>query len=188
MQARRPHVQPRESDHANAGGAPATGPWPARYTALLPTTRPQSHESERGQKEAHPPPAPSKPEKTAGQKPPNPRTPPDPLDQPDQASSSSSLRCHQRPTRTKHHPHPPSNHHRRPIQTKHPHHPPTRHQHRGSPKRTQISKNVRKSNSPSATTNTGDWIWCAGTIQYRLRELRPNEGVQIWVTCHRQRS
>ena len=35
--------------------------------------------------------------------------------------------------------------------------------------------------------HTGDWIWCEGTIQYHLRDLGPNNGVQIQVIWHRQK-
>ena len=40
---------------------------------------------------------------------------------------------------------------------------------------------------PFRNDHTGDWIWCEGTIQYRLRDLGPNDGVQIPVIWHRQR-
>ena len=33
----------------------------------------------------------------------------------------------------------------------------------------------------------GDWMWCDSTIQYCLRDLGPNDGVQIWVICHHQK-
>ena len=35
--------------------------------------------------------------------------------------------------------------------------------------------------------HTGDWIWCEGTIQYRLRDLGPNDGVQIGVIWYREK-
>ena len=35
--------------------------------------------------------------------------------------------------------------------------------------------------------DTGDWIWCEGTIQYHLRELGDNGGAQIRVVWHRQK-
>ena len=127
----------------------------------------QSHPSEQDRKGAHPPP--TKPEKTAGQQPPNPPHPPRPS----------------RQTRTKHPHHPPSHHYHHPTQTKHPHHPPSRHQ-------PQLEaypefKKGAKVQQPFRNDHTGDWIWCEGTIQYRLRDLGPNDGVQIRVICHRQK-
>ena len=40
---------------------------------------------------------------------------------------------------------------------------------------------------PFRNDHTGDWIWCEGTIQYRLHKLGPNRAVQIRVTWHRQK-
>ena len=44
-----------------------------------------------------------------------------------------------------------------------------------------------KVQQPFRNDHTGDWIWCEGTIQYRLRDLGPNDGVQIRVIWHRQK-
>ena len=66
-QARRPHAQPRKSEHANTGRTPTEGSGPASNAPLLQTPRPpqprnvQSHPRERDEKGAHPPP--TKPEK-----------------------------------------------------------------------------------------------------------------------------
>ena len=49
------------------------------------------------------------------------------------------------------------------------------------------SKKGAKVQQPFRNDHTGDWIWCEGTIQYRLRDLGPNDGVQIRVIWHRQK-
>ena len=43
-----------------------------------------------------------------------------------------------------------------------------------------------KVQQPFRNDHTGDWIWCEGTIQYRLRDLGDNGGPQIQVIWHRQ--
>ena len=48
-------------------------------------------------------------------------------------------------------------------------------------------KKGTKVQQPFRNDHTGDWIWCEGTIQYRLQELGPKGGVKIWVTSHRQK-
>ena len=40
---------------------------------------------------------------------------------------------------------------------------------------------------PFRNDHTGDWIWCEGTIQYRLRDLGDNRGAQIRVVWPRQK-
>ena len=44
-----------------------------------------------------------------------------------------------------------------------------------------------KFQQPFRNDHTGDWIWCEGTIQYRLQDPGPNSGVKIRVTWHRQK-
>ena len=44
-----------------------------------------------------------------------------------------------------------------------------------------------KVQQPFCNDHTGDWIWCEGTILDRLRDLGPNNGVQIRVIWHRQK-
>ena len=39
---------------------------------------------------------------------------------------------------------------------------------------------------PFRNDHTGDWIWCEGTIQYRLRDPGDNVGPQIRLVWHRQ--
>ena len=43
-----------------------------------------------------------------------------------------------------------------------------------------------KVQQPFRNDHTGDWIWCEGTIQYRLRDLGPNDRVQTRVIWHHQ--
>ena len=44
-----------------------------------------------------------------------------------------------------------------------------------------------KVQQPFRNDHTDDPILCQGTIQYRLQDLGPNGGLQIWVTWHRQK-
>ena len=44
-----------------------------------------------------------------------------------------------------------------------------------------------KVQQPFRNDQTGDWIWCEGTIQYRLKEPGDNGGPQIRVIWHRQK-
>ena len=44
-----------------------------------------------------------------------------------------------------------------------------------------------KVQQPFRNDHTGDWIWCEGTIQYRLRDPGDNGGPQIWMVWHRQK-
>ena len=44
-----------------------------------------------------------------------------------------------------------------------------------------------KVQQPFRNDHTGDWIWCEGTIQYRLKEPGDNGGPQIRVIWHRQK-
>ena len=44
-----------------------------------------------------------------------------------------------------------------------------------------------KVQQPFCNAHTGDWIWCQGTIQYRLRDHGPNNGVQFRVIWHCRR-
>ena len=87
-QARRPHAQLRESDHANAGRAPATGPWPAGYAPLLPTPRPPSPttsspaKASAAEKSRTRPQPPTSQKRRQGNNLPTPRTPSDPPDRP----------------------------------------------------------------------------------------------------------
>ena len=55
------------------------------------------------------------------------------------------------------------------------------------PEAYQEFKKETKVQQPFRNDHTGDWIWCGGTIQYRLQELGPNRGVHIRVTWHRQK-
>ena len=48
-------------------------------------------------------------------------------------------------------------------------------------------KKGAKVQQPFRNNHMGDWIWCEGTIQYRLRDLGPNNGMQIRVIWHRQK-
>ena len=48
-------------------------------------------------------------------------------------------------------------------------------------------KKGAKVQQPFRNDHTGDCIWCEGTIQYRLRDLGTNDGVQIRVIWHRQK-
>ena len=91
-QAHRPHAQPRESEHANAGRTPTKGSGPASNAPLLQTPRPPSpatsspNEADETQK-GRTCPQPSRKSSDL----PTPRTPSDPPSKPHQASSSSSL-------------------------------------------------------------------------------------------------
>ena len=44
-----------------------------------------------------------------------------------------------------------------------------------------------KVQQPFRNDHTGDWIWCEGAIQYRLRDPGDNGGPQIRVVWHRQK-
>ena len=44
-----------------------------------------------------------------------------------------------------------------------------------------------KVRQPFRNDHTGDWIWCEGTIRYRLRDPGDNGGPQIRVVWHRQK-
>ena len=44
-----------------------------------------------------------------------------------------------------------------------------------------------KVQQPFRNDHTGDWIWCEGTIQYRLKGQGDNGGPQIRVIWHRQK-
>ena len=44
-----------------------------------------------------------------------------------------------------------------------------------------------KVQQPFRNDHMGDWIWCEGTIQYRLRDLGDNRGPQIRVIWHCQK-
>ena len=44
-----------------------------------------------------------------------------------------------------------------------------------------------KVQQPFRNDHTGGWIWCEGTIQYRLRDPGDNGGPEIWVIWHRQK-
>ena len=44
-----------------------------------------------------------------------------------------------------------------------------------------------KLQQPFRNDHTGDWIWCEGTIKYRLRDPGDNGGPQIRVVWHRQK-
>ena len=48
-------------------------------------------------------------------------------------------------------------------------------------------KKGAKVQQPFRNDHTGDWIWCEGTIQYRLRDLGDNRGPQIRVVWQRQK-
>ena len=82
-QAHRPHGQPRESDHADAGRTPAKGSGPAGYAPSLPTPRPpspttsgptQASETEKRRTRPEPP---ASQIRRQGNNLPTPRTPPD---------------------------------------------------------------------------------------------------------------
>ena len=170
-QAHRPHAQPRESEHANAGRTPTEGSGPASNAPLLQTPRPprpatssptQASETKKGRTRPQPS------QKSSDL--PTPRTPPDPPGKPGrsilvilppiiitapaaQASSSSSLP-------------PPA--------------PPPPEAYPGLEKGVKVQQ-------PFRNDHTGDWIWCEGTIQYSLRDPGNNGGPQIRVVWHRQK-
>ena len=50
----------------------------------------------------------------------------------------------------------------------------------------QFQKGTRVQ-QPFRNDHTGDWIWCEGTIQYRLQDPGLKSGVQIRVQWHRQK-
>ena len=126
----------------------------------------RSHPSERDGEGAQPPPT-----KPGKQQPPNPPHPPRPT----------------RRTRTKHPRHPSSRHYHHPNRTRHPDHPPSRHQHRPKPEAYPGLEKGAKVQQPFRNDHTGDWIWCEGTIQYRLRDLGEIGGPQIRVIWQRQK-
>ena len=118
---------------------------------------------------------------------PTPRIPPDPpgeprpsipvilpptntTSHPDQASSSSSL-----PPLPAPHPDQASSSSSLPP----PAQPP--------PKAYQGFEKGAKVQQPFRNDHTGDWIWCEGTIQYRLKEPGDNGRPQIRVIWHRQK-
>ena len=138
---------PRYGTLASRLRTPSSNPTPPQPHHL------QSRQSERGRKEAHPPPAPNKPEMTAGQQPPNPPNAPDPPDKPgvhpagpppplDQASSSSSL-LPQAPPKPETFP------------------------------EFQRGTNVQQ---PFRNDHMGYWICCEGTIQKPPPGTRPRRG------------
>ena len=176
-QARRPHTQPRKSDHTNAGRTPAKGPRPAVYAPLLPTPRPpsptassptQASKTEKRRTRLRPP---ASQKRRQGNHLPTPCTPPPTLRaNPDQASPSSSL------------PPPPPPH---PDQASSssflpPPAPP-------QPETYPEFKKGAKVQQPFRIDHQGDRIWFEGTIQYRLRDLGPNNAVQVRVIWHRQK-
>ena len=160
--ARRPYTQPRKSDHANPGGAPATAPWPAGYAPLprtpnppSPTTSSPAKASAEGKRRTYPQPPTSQNRRQGNNLPTPPNTPAPQPSQPtrrpprrtpppyqDQASSSSSLQIQE----------PPQAETYSEFQT------------------------GAKVQQPFCNDHTGDWIWCEGTIQYPLQELGPNRG------------
>ena len=89
---------------------------------------------------------------------------------PDQASSSSSL-----PSLPPPHPDQASSSSSLP-----PPAPPRPEAYPGSKKGAKVQQ-------PFRNDHTGDWIWCEGTIQYRLRDLGDNGGAQIRLVWHRQK-
>ena len=99
-----------------------------------------------------------------------PAPPPTLLAKPDQASSSSSLP-----------PLPPPNPDQASSSSSLP--PPAPPQPEAYP---EFEKGA-KVQQPFCNDHMGDWIWCEHTIQYRLCDLGPNDGVQFWVICHRQK-
>ena len=96
--------------------------------------------------------------------------PPIPPPQPDQASSSSSLP-----------PLPPSHPDQASSSSSLP--PPAQ----PPPKAYPGFEKGAKVQQPFRNDHTGDWIWCEGTIQYRLKEPGDNGGPQIRVIWHRQK-
>ena len=96
--------------------------------------------------------------------------PPLPPPHPDQASSSSSL-----PSLPPPHPDQASSSSSLPP----PALPP--------PKAYPGFEKGAKVQQPFRNDHTGDWIWCEGTIQYRLKEPGDNGGPQIRVIWHRQK-
>ena len=89
---------------------------------------------------------------------------------PDQASSSSSL-----PSLPPPHPDQASSSSSLP-----PPAPPPPEAYQGFEKGAKVQQ-------PFRNDHTGDWIWCEGMIQYRLRDPGDNGGPQIWVIWHRQK-
>ena len=168
--------QAKATMQANAGGTPATGPWQAGYPPLLPAPRPPfpttsspTKASEAEKRRTRPQPPASR-KRQQGNNLPAPRTPLTLLTNPDQASSSSSI------------PPPPAPH---PDQAS-----PSSSLPPPAPPQPEVYPEFRKGTKvqqPFRNDHTVDWIWCEGTIQYRLRELGLNNGVQVRVTWHRQR-
>ena len=168
-QARRPHAQPRKSEHANAGRTPTTGSGPASNAPLLETRRPpspatsgptQASETKKGRTRPQPS------QKSTRPPAPHPTHPANP----DPASSSSSL-----PSLPPPHPDQASSSSSPPP----PALPP--------PEAYPGFGKGAKVQQPFRNDHTGDWIWCEGTIQYRLRDLGDNGGPQIRVVWHRQK-
>ena len=113
-------------------------------------------------------PAPNQARKAATSRPPAPH--PTHTANPDQASSSSSL-----PSLPPPHPDQASSSSSLPP----PATPP--------PEAYAGFEKGAKVQQPFCNDHTGDWIWCEGTIQYRLRDPGDNAGPQIWVVWHRQK-
>ena len=164
-QARRPHAQPRESDHANARRAPATGPWPAGNTPLLPTSRTPSPttsspaKASAAEKRRTRPQPPTSQKRQQGNNLPAPRSPPDPPDQ-------LGVRPPTEPSILIIIPPATSN-------------APAR-----SVPRVQKRHKVQQ---PFHNDHTGDWIWCEGPIQYPSRNWILTGGARIRVPWHRQK-
>ena len=165
-QARPPHAQPRESGHANAGRTPAKGSGPASNAPLLQTPLPPVPAKRARRKRGAP--APNQAGKAATSRPLAP--PPTHPANPDQASSSSSL-----PPLPPPHPDQASSSPSLP-----PPAPPPPEAYLGFEKGAKVQQ-------PFRNDHTGDWIWCEGTIQYRLREPGDNRGPQNRVVWHDQK-
>ena len=141
-------------------GQPATHPFfkPHAPPAPPPPVRTKRARQKRGA------PAPNQAGKAATSHPPAP--PPTRLANPDQASSSSSL------------PSLPPPHQDQEFSSSSLLPPPEAYP--GFEKGAKVQQ-------PFRNDHTGDWIWCEGTIQYRLRDLGDNGGPWIRVVWHRQK-
>ena len=146
-------------------GQQATHPFFQPHTppAPPPPVPPKRARRERGA------PAPNQARKAATSRPPAP--PPTQLASPDQASSSSSL-----PSLPPPHPDQAS-----PSSSLPPPALPQPEAYPGFEKGAKVQQLFRND-------HTGDWIWCEGTIKYRLRDVRDNGGPQIQVLWHAKRS
>ena len=166
-QAHRPHAQSRESNQANARygtlasglRTPSSNPTPPQ--APPPPAPPKQARRKRGL------PAPSYQQARIYTRATTSQPAAPPPDPPDKLSV--------RPAGPPPHPHQASSSSSIPPQA-----PPQPVTYQEFQKGTKVQQLLRND-------HTGDWIWCEGTIQYRLEDLGRNGAVPIWVTWHRQK-